>query len=125
VNDPQPEFLTVAEVAARLRINQQTVRNWIDRKALAAVRVGQRRLRIRQADLDAFLAAGATEVVAEINATPPEGVDTNAVLWARLGTAMTKSSNALAEQDTAELIDALRMVADAATVLADALDTNR
>jgi hypothetical protein len=38
---------------------------------------------------------------------------------------MTKSSSALAEQHTAELTDALRMVADAATVLADALDTNR
>ena len=89
------------------------------------MRVGQRRVRIRQADLDAFLAAGPTEVVTEIDATPPEGVGPNAVLWARLGTAMTKSSSALAEQDTAELIDALRMVADAATVLADAPDTNR
>jgi excisionase family DNA binding protein len=37
------QFLTVAEVAELLKLNQQTVRNWIDRGELAAVRVGQRR----------------------------------------------------------------------------------
>jgi excisionase family DNA binding protein len=33
------EFLTVAEVAELLRLNQQTMRNWIDRGDLAAVRI--------------------------------------------------------------------------------------
>ena len=50
--------LTVYEVAELLRLNQQTVRNMIDRGELAAVAVGTRRVRIRQSDLDRFLEAG-------------------------------------------------------------------
>jgi excisionase family DNA binding protein len=52
------EFLTVAEVPELLKLNQQTVRNMIDRGELGHVRVGQRRVRVRQSQLDAFLAAG-------------------------------------------------------------------
>ena len=55
----QDSFLTVAEVAGILKLNQQTVRNWIDQGSLPAVRVG-RRVRIRRADLDRLLAQGAT-----------------------------------------------------------------
>lgn len=50
-------FLTVAEVAAILKLNQQTVRNWIDQGSLPALRVG-RRVRIRQSDLEQLLEAG-------------------------------------------------------------------
>jgi excisionase family DNA binding protein len=50
-------FLTVAEVAEWLKLNQQTVRNWIDQGALPAVRVG-RRVRIKRSDLDQILDAG-------------------------------------------------------------------
>ena len=53
----QEPFLTVAEVAELLKINQQTVRNWIDQGSLPAVRVG-RRVRIRSSDLDQILSAG-------------------------------------------------------------------
>jgi len=53
------EFLTVADVAERLKLNQQTVRNWIDRGELAAHHVG-RRVRIRREDFDALLQAGYT-----------------------------------------------------------------
>jgi len=55
------EFLTVAEVAEMLKLNQQTVRNWIDQRVLPAIRVG-RRVRIRRADLDRMLAEGSTSV---------------------------------------------------------------
>jgi excisionase family DNA binding protein len=48
------EFLTVAEVAATLKLNQQTVRNWIDQGSLPAVRVG-RRVRIKRADFERIL----------------------------------------------------------------------
>jgi excisionase family DNA binding protein len=48
-------FLTVAEVAEMLKLNQQTVRNWIDQGSLPALRVG-RRVRIRRSDLDRVLA---------------------------------------------------------------------
>ncbi len=43
-------FLTVAEVAELLKLNKQTVRNWIDRGSLPALKVG-RRVRIRRSDL--------------------------------------------------------------------------
>jgi len=51
------ELLTVAEVAGILKLNQQTVRNWIDAGSLPAVRIG-RRVRIRRADLDALIERG-------------------------------------------------------------------
>jgi excisionase family DNA binding protein len=35
------EFLTVAEVAEILKLNQQTVRNWISEGSLPALRVGR------------------------------------------------------------------------------------
>jgi excisionase family DNA binding protein len=50
-------FLTVAEVAELLKLNQQTVRNWIDAGSLPAFRVG-RRVRILRADLDQILNRG-------------------------------------------------------------------
>ena len=43
------EYLTVAEVAEILKLNQQTVRNWIDQGRLPALRIG-RRVRIRRED---------------------------------------------------------------------------
>jgi excisionase family DNA binding protein len=46
------EFLTVAEIARILKLNQQTVRNWIDQGTLPALRVG-RRVRVRRSDFDA------------------------------------------------------------------------
>ncbi len=61
----QDSFLTVAEVAERLRLCEQTVRNMIDRGELAAIRVGPRRIRVREAELDRFLAAGATAPVSK------------------------------------------------------------
>ena len=48
------EFLTVAEVADTLKLNQQTVRNWIVQGALPAVRVG-RRVRIKRSDFQRIL----------------------------------------------------------------------
>lgn len=51
------EFLTVAEVAEPLKLNQQTVRNWIDQCSLPALKVG-RRVRIRSVDLEAFVERG-------------------------------------------------------------------
>jgi excisionase family DNA binding protein len=50
----EDSFLTVAEVAELLKLNQQTVRNWIDQGSLPALRVG-RRVRIRRSDLERLL----------------------------------------------------------------------
>jgi excisionase family DNA binding protein len=57
-------FLTVAEVAAMLKLNQQTVRNWIDQGSLPALRVG-RRVRIRRSDLERVLEEGSTAAARE------------------------------------------------------------
>lgn len=51
------EYLTVKEIAEHLKLNQQTLRNWIDDGSLPAVRIG-RRVRVRRADLDRILAQG-------------------------------------------------------------------
>ena len=54
VSEHEESFLTVAEVAEKLRLNQQTVRNWIDAGSLPALRVG-RRVLIKRSDLDRIL----------------------------------------------------------------------
>ena len=53
--EAEDSFLTVAEVAGILKLNQQTVRNWIDQGSLPALRVG-RRVRIRRSDFERVLA---------------------------------------------------------------------
>ncbi|MGH2930387.1 MAG: helix-turn-helix domain-containing protein [Solirubrobacteraceae bacterium] len=53
-SDPDETYLTVAEVAATLKLNQQTVRNWIDQGSLPALRVG-RRVRIKRSDFQRIL----------------------------------------------------------------------
>jgi excisionase family DNA binding protein len=49
------ELLTVVEVAELLKLNQQMVRNMVDRGDLPAIRAGTRRVRILRSDLDEFL----------------------------------------------------------------------
>ena len=70
---PQPDledsFLTVAEVAEVLKLNQQTVRNWIDQGSLPALRVG-RRVRIKRSDFERILAQSYNAGAAS---TPPAG----------------------------------------------------
>jgi putative molybdopterin biosynthesis protein len=70
--DPDDTFLTVAEVAEMLKLNQQTVRNWIDRGQLSATRVG-RRVRIRRSDLDRIVQAGYGQATASVSATGSAG----------------------------------------------------
>jgi excisionase family DNA binding protein len=55
----EESFLTVAEVAEMLKLNPQTVRNWIDQGSLPALRVG-RRVRIKRSDLERMLDEGYT-----------------------------------------------------------------
>jgi excisionase family DNA binding protein len=64
VNAGKDEFLTVAEIAAILKLNQQTVRNWIDHGSLPALHVG-RRVRVRRSDFEALLERGRTVRPAE------------------------------------------------------------
>jgi len=49
------ELLTVKEVAARLKLNPQTVRRWIRSGRLPAVQIAPHRYRVRESDLAADL----------------------------------------------------------------------
>lgn len=49
------KLLTIDEVAERLKVNPQTVRNWISRGELPETRVGARRVRVTESDLGQFL----------------------------------------------------------------------
>ena len=49
-----PEWLTVPEVALRLRVSRMTVYRLTKAEAIPAYRVG-RQLRVKAADLDAYL----------------------------------------------------------------------
>lgn len=53
------EFLTVADIAGLLKLNSQTIRNWIDAGKLPAVRIG-RRVRVLRRDLDELIESGRT-----------------------------------------------------------------
>jgi excisionase family DNA binding protein len=102
----------VAEVAEYLKANQQTVRNWLDRRELAAVRVGSRRVRIRRSDLDEFLKRE------EAVAVPPAAMIEPATEAFR--DAM-RSATAELDGKPEDLAASLRALADAARMLAKAL----
>jgi excisionase family DNA binding protein len=87
--DQDEYYLTVAEVAEVLRLNQQTVRNWIDQGSLPALRVG-RRVRIKRSDLDRLLSDGYS---AGANAAAPDDGPSAEDFWGGepVGTAETPS----------------------------------
>jgi len=53
------DFMTVAEVAELLKLNQQTIRNWIDDGKLPAVRIG-RKVRVLRSDLEQLILSSYT-----------------------------------------------------------------
>jgi excisionase family DNA binding protein len=55
-SEPRSEFVTVAEVAAQLRVSSMTVYRLVQAGQLPAVRVG-RSYRIREDDVDRYLAS--------------------------------------------------------------------
>jgi excisionase family DNA binding protein len=60
MHSERDELMTVAEIAAMLKLNPQTIRNWMDAGALPHLRVGERRVRVWRSDLQALINAGAT-----------------------------------------------------------------
>ena len=50
------DYLTVAEAAALLRVNQSTIRRWIAKGSLPASRVGPRRVALKESDVAAMIA---------------------------------------------------------------------
>ncbi len=59
-NESRSRFVTVAEVADLLRVSNMTVYRLVQAGQLAAIRVG-RSYRIREEDVDKYLAARYTE----------------------------------------------------------------
>jgi excisionase family DNA binding protein len=51
---PDSDLLTVAQVADELQVTAQTIRNWIERGVIPALRIG-RAYRIRREDVDLLL----------------------------------------------------------------------
>jgi excisionase family DNA binding protein len=115
----EDRFLTVAEVADMLRVNQQSVRNWLDRGELSGVRVGKRRVRIRQSDLDAFIALG------EMRSEPDASPDLFGPDREELAVSLDEVRTQLLARDDRDLAEALRSVARAASRLATALERQR
>jgi excisionase family DNA binding protein len=72
--EPEETYLTVAEVAETLKLNQQTVRNWIDQGMLPALRVG-RRVRIKRSDFERILAESYSAGTATANRRPGPSAD--------------------------------------------------
>jgi len=56
----QDDMLTVEEVAKELRVDQKTVRRWIQRGELVAIDIG-REYRIRRSALDDFISRRQTD----------------------------------------------------------------
>jgi excisionase family DNA binding protein len=103
------DFMTVDEVATHLKVNQQTVRNWIDAGDLLAVRVGARRIRVRQRDLEEFLNL---RTMREPSADPTTEAET--------GGSVSPARQSPTARDEA-VAEALRDVATAAARLAELL----
>ncbi|MBV8220213.1 MAG: helix-turn-helix domain-containing protein [Solirubrobacterales bacterium] len=112
------EYLTVQEIADRLKLNQQTIRNWIDEEKLPAVRIG-RRVRVRRVDLDAMLAQGATVEVEPQASTvaPGEAVEQLTEALDRAGRLLDRLSGAR----RAELIEGLQQLTEAVAAAVQAL----
>jgi excisionase family DNA binding protein len=71
------EYFTTAEVAATLRVNVQTVRNWIRARELRAFPLGGRRAgyRVSDSDLRAFLERGKESYLLGPRGRPKKGAD--------------------------------------------------
>lgn len=110
------ELLTVDEIADGLKVNQQTVRNWIDRGSLKAVRLGPRRVRVKRKDLQAFVDLGAPA------APVPEPSQEEIEAWTAFGMAMARTARKLrTKRSQRDLVDVLSELADVAHQLASIL----
>lgn len=119
-------YYTVADVANILKLNQQTVRNWIDDGKIHAIRVG-RRVRITKAEFDRFLAdaekrSASTASGSGITTSKPPA--DHVVEWTAFRGRVEELQRCI---DRAEPIsaDVLRAFAAAANALAAALEEHR
>lgn len=116
----EDEFFTVDEIASLLKVNQQTVRNWIDRGTLPGIRVG-RRVRVRKRDLEEFIGASteqpAEQLEPEIDFSPEE-----AEAWEAFGRAMARSRRKLRhKRSQSGLTEVLQSLVNATSELVEIL----
>jgi excisionase family DNA binding protein len=121
-------FLTVAEIADDLKVNQQTVRNWIDRGELPAVRIGARRIRVTEEALERFIEASSTpsdgggrEVEDGESGQTHEVEPEDGVIVSARQTFAEALAAVHEPRDDAELVPVLEELARASTTLIDAL----
>jgi excisionase family DNA binding protein len=114
------EYLTVNEIAEHLKLNPQTIRNWIDAGSLPAVRVG-RRVRIRRADLDRLLAQGTTATAQPQPATATTGTPAEAVQ--QLSDALERARRLLGRRSATRRADLAEGLQDLTDAVATALQT--
>jgi excisionase family DNA binding protein len=112
------DMLTVAEVAALLKLNPQTIRNWINQGTLPASHVG-RSVRIRRRDLDSLIESGM------ISSRTAQGSTAAPDQWDQLASTLENASRLARRRDEAGLKQALLAVAGAARALSDQLDGHR
>ena len=112
------EYLTVDEIAELLKVNPQTVRNWIERRELPAVRVGARRVRVLRADFDRYLAAGSMTAGDE----QPQGAAFPVEARDRLAQALESARAALRAGRKADLAIALDALVKATDQVLPVLD---
>jgi excisionase family DNA binding protein len=98
--------------AALLRLNPQTIRNMIDRRELGAVRLGQRRVRVRRSQLDEFLAAGERPAKAVLHQGEDEGGP-----WQAVRAALEAAIRAANTEDAGQLARALADLSETRTLL--------
>lgn len=55
MSEQQHELLTVAEVAARLRVSDQTVYRWIRNQRIEGIRIGENSWRVRATSVSELL----------------------------------------------------------------------
>jgi len=58
------QYLSYREVSQRLRVSVPTIRRWVSSGGLPAVRLGERCVRIKRADLDRFIEQSQHKVAA-------------------------------------------------------------
>jgi excisionase family DNA binding protein len=63
------DIVTVAQIAEILKLNRQTVRNWIDAGALPATHIG-RSVRVRWGDVEAMMKPAGPELARADKAAP-------------------------------------------------------
>jgi excisionase family DNA binding protein len=62
MNSILDDFVTVAEAAKLMQVSPSTVWRWIDKGLLPAYRVGQRKVRVKRADLSRALTPARTTI---------------------------------------------------------------